>query len=642
MMSTSYLTNAHDFHIQNLTINHQTAVASKAFDLLHDNIAADAVHNSDERCDAPQCHPETRTAVQQDIRGWITHDDDTEGPKILWLSGPAGSGKTAIAGSIAETCDDEGILAGSFFFSSFAGSESRRTKRCLIATLAYCFLQHDALQPLRSVILSAIERDPSIFCKSIIGQCKTLLFKPLQVAARQLALSSLPKVIIVDGLDEVEDLSSRQLEPHEARLANEAEQREILSVLLMAAHNPHFPFRILIVSRPEPVIRDFFSNTACKVTREIFLDSKYKPDSDIDLYLRAKFSDIRRRYRLSPSWPGEDVFKTLQLDSSGQFIYAATVIRFLETAKGHPQTRLDNLLTKDWGGLSVNPNVLSHLDALYMHILNSSPEPELSVRWLGAIANLRGHPALFLRQLLQDYEGQAEYLLENLASLVHLPPLEDDCSPFYFHHKSLLDFLGDRERCGFELNTAFDEGSNAFWRKKFAYVLKARSLTHPLNDSDWQTFLRHFIINDILYPYHDLRRGVCESVALELEEDLVSCDVLWKRMGYLIGKDTPQGLDVYFKPAIPPSCSSAGPVCLSRTEPVTLESYDDEYESMHRLAESMYDLLPANWRDRYREEVGDRKLGHPDYMAYTVLRSEIREVCQKLGVDIEDVDPYRA
>ncbi|KAJ3536258.1 hypothetical protein NMY22_g6111 [Coprinellus aureogranulatus] len=725
-MSTSYFSNSRDFQIQSLTIHNQVAIASDAFKHLHDSIAEDALHNSDERCDAPKCHPETRKAVQQDIRSWIGHGDDDEEPKkILWLSGPAGSGKTAIAGSIAEACDDEGILAGSFFFSSFAGSDNRRTKRCLIATLAYCFLQHDTLQPLRATILSAMERDPSIFRKSIIGQCKTLLLKPFQVASGRLDMPSLPKVIIIDGLDEVEAPGSIQLEAQEARRANEKEQLNILATLLQAVQDPHFPFRIVIVSRQEPAIRDFFSNTANQVTREVFLDSKYDPDSDIDLFLRAKFADIRRRYRLSPSWPGEWVFSVLRRKSSGQFIYANTVVRFLETAKGHPQARLDNLLGSKWGVLSVNAKVLSPLDALYTHILNSSPEPELSVRWLGAIYGLGDRPALFVRQLLQEYEGQAEYLLEWLASLVHIPPLEDDRSPFSFHHKSLLDYLGNEERCGYEFNASFHERSTAFWRSSFAHVLKAKSPIHCLGDSDWQTFLPHFlevlrflafdvsfyealpscdalwwvravdatfcddpqsalqVMAGLFYGIHvqcnespsgerglsscwHARSAACQGTqpcSLPIgafdrcrpscrhwrSKILGGCKALgWKvpnaiaflrqRMSDTLSQNV-HNPSRYFEPPSPISRSPARPVIPLRTEPVSSEPYDDEHESVHRLAESMFDLLPVDWEERYRAEVGDRELDHPDYMAYTVLRLEISEVCWALGVDIEDVDP---
>ncbi|KAJ3536254.1 hypothetical protein NMY22_g6109 [Coprinellus aureogranulatus] len=732
VMSTSYLTNAHDFQIHNLTINHQMAVASKAYDHLHDNIAADALHNSDKRCDAPKCHPETRKAVQQDIRGWIGHGDDDEEPqKILWLSGPAGSGKTAIAGSIAEACDDEGILAGTFFFSSFAGSESRQTKRCLIATLAYCFLQHDSLQPLRAPILSAIERDPSIFCKSLSAQCKTLLMKPFQVTSHLLGLSFLPKVIIIDALDEVEAPGSRQLEAQEARRANEKEQVEILSVLLQAARNPHFPFRIVIVSRPEPVIRDFFADPVNHVAKDLFLDDKYDPDSDIELFLRAQFNDIRRRYRLSISWPGEEVFKALRDESSGQFIYATTVVRFLETAKGHPQARLDNLITTDWGSLAVNAKALSPLDALYTHILNSGPEPESSVRWLGAIHDLHGRPALFVRQLLQEYEGQAEYHLENLASLIHIPTPEAIHSPFEFHHKSLLDFLKNEERCGHDLNASFLEGSDTFIHMSLVRVLRDKSPAHPLNDSDWKAFLEDFLL--FLLPIY-MRPSLPRPLDGEFEEALFRCDALWwvravdatlcdhpwsashvmaifffgvhaqcnelpsgershsscwharsapcqgtqpcslptgtfdrcrpackhwrskilggcKALGWRVpnaiaflrermSETISQGalrLSNYFKCPDPTSRSPARPACPPRTEPVSLESYYDDYESMCRLGESMYDLLPADWEKRYREGL---KTGDGDITEYNALRSEISQVCRVLGVNLRDVDPF--
>lgn len=441
---------------------------------LQDNIAVEAMHDSDERSNAPRCHPETRQAVQGGIHSWITDgDDDTEPKKILLLTGPAGSGKTAIAGSIAESCDDEGILAGSFFFSSFAGSETRRLKRYLITTLVYCLLQHDGLQQLRGYILSAIERDPSIFRKSLSAQCKALILKPLRDAGRWLIRSSLPKVIVIDGLDEVEAVNSRQLEAREARLANEAEQVEILSCLLMAVENPHFPFRILIVSRPEPVIRNFFSNQAYHITREVFLDDKYDGGSDIALFLKAKFTEIRRRYKLALSWPGDRAIQMLQWKASGQFIYAATVIRFLQTSGMHPQARLDCVLGPNPYRVTSDAAVLSPLDALYTQILKTSPNPPLATHWIGAIYCLGSRePALFVRQLLQDYQGQAEYLLETLASLVFIPAVEDERSPFVLYHKSLIDYLHDSKRCVPELCGALQHGYHAFLNSRCAHILR--------------------------------------------------------------------------------------------------------------------------------------------------------------------------
>ncbi|TEB31363.1 hypothetical protein FA13DRAFT_1663661 [Coprinellus micaceus] len=427
-MSTSYFPNSRNVHMGDLTVNHYEARSlgsDRAFKDLQDKMASEAIHNSDERCDAPKCHPETRQAVQEEILSWITHGDgDTEPKKILWVTGPAGTGKTAIAGSVAEICEDLGILAGSFFLS-FSGSEKRKSKRFLLGTLAYGLLQHDGLQPLRGPILSAIERDPAIFRKRLRDQSKVLLLKPFYDASIHLDSSSSPQVIIIDGLDEVEAANSRKLGQHEARLANEADQIEILSVFLQAALDVNFPFRILVVSRPERVIRDFFLNTANHVSRELFLDAKYDPDADITLFLNAKFAEIRRRYGLPLSWPSQADIKRLVGAASGQFVYVATVVRFLQDSKlPDPQDRLRTVLSLHFEEAGSNP--LAPLDALYNRILMSSPDPLLAIRWLGVISHwLDSSPALFARQLLQDFDGQADHLLEHLASLIDIPPTRE-------------------------------------------------------------------------------------------------------------------------------------------------------------------------------------------------------------------------
>ncbi|TEB33924.1 hypothetical protein FA13DRAFT_1773002 [Coprinellus micaceus] len=531
-MSTSYFSHARDFQIQtlnittgNITFDAQMAASSKALDHLHSNIAAEAIHNSDERCDAPKCHPETRIAVQEDILSWITSGDDDEEPKrIMWLSGPAGAGKTAIAGSVAETCEDMGLLAGSFFFSSFSGSEARHSKRCLITTLVYCMLQHDALQALRGPILTTIERDPSIFRKRLRDQCKALLLKPFHDVGADLDWSSLPKVIIIDGLDEVEATKTREVRD-EARLKNEADQVEILSALLQAAHDPKFPFRILVVSRPEPVIQDFFSNKANHLTKELFLDNKYDPDSDIALLLEAKFAEIRRRYRLPLSWPGQKALDELRKRASGQFIYATTIVRYFHGLKAHPQASLDRILK-----LHSPDNALSELDTLYSHILDSSPDPHLSITWLGVITYLsqirsgERYTASFIRQLLQEYQGQTEYMFENLTSLVLVPPPDDNGSLVVMYHKSLQDFLENPERCSYNAHKAFahDYSVGDFLARRCGVILRRKSTLVPIphSASEWKTFVRLFI------PAlcHSLETSQAHSL---IGNDLEGCDVLW-------------------------------------------------------------------------------------------------------------------
>ena len=283
------------------------------------------------------------------------------------------------------------------------------------------------------------------------------MLKPLRSLQRAGGLPTSPKVIIIDGWDEVEAVDSRNLAPHEARGKDEADQVEILSIVLQMVKDAPFPFRILIASRPERAIQDFFSNNASDIMTGLFLDDKYDPDADIALFLKAKFAEIRRRYRLLPSWPTEVDIEVL-LDRS--FIYPATVIRFLRNGKEPVHVLLERVLQLR----SASPGSPHHaLDFLYTHILTSNPDPPLAAQWIWAINDaLATMPALFTRQVLEQFPGQAEYLLANLVSLVHVPPYEDRESPYKLYHKSLVDFLRDSRRCGAELHSAFTRGPDFF------------------------------------------------------------------------------------------------------------------------------------------------------------------------------------
>jgi len=142
---------------------YETQGCMKSVEILHRETATAAFHNSDERFDPPKCHPNTRLAVLAKIMRWIKREEDLD-TFIMWMYGPAGAGKSAIAQTIAEMCDEEILLLASFFFSR--NDPSRSTVKPPIATIAYQITLN--LPDARDAILGAIERDPLIFSKSLV------------------------------------------------------------------------------------------------------------------------------------------------------------------------------------------------------------------------------------------------------------------------------------------------------------------------------------------------------------------------------------------------------------------------------------------------------------------------------------------
>ncbi|TEB27806.1 hypothetical protein FA13DRAFT_1691228 [Coprinellus micaceus] len=377
---------------------------------------------------------------------WIDHGERDDTPKrILWLSGPAGSGKTAIAGTIADECYKKGMLAASFFFSAFAGTKNRRWKKLFIPTLVYGLLQYDSIIGYKDEVLTVIERDPMVFEKHLDQQLEKLILEPLRKALGRSDFREWPKIILVDGLDECQGNGEPDVGPGIGDpTAGSNAQKEILSALSRACADPAFPFSIIIASRPEPVIRHFFFASPCPALT-IFLDNKYNPDADIRLFLQAMFSDLRRRFNLPLTWAAKDVVDLLVAEASGQFIYAATVVRFLDNPRlGPPAQQLIRVL--EWRRLD-DSEVFAPLDLLYHRILRTSPTPLLAVKWIHFINNHRHvwSESLHLKYMLESSPGETEHVLGTLTSLVQLVN-EDGETHFYFYHKSLFDFLEDPQR----------------------------------------------------------------------------------------------------------------------------------------------------------------------------------------------------
>ena len=409
-------------------------------ELLQQHIAPGAFHNSDERYDPPKCHPHTRRAVLKKIMDWAK--DVNKVALILWLYGPAGAGKSAIAQTIAELLEEAGLLAAAFFFSRNAAG--RDDKSPLVATLVYQLAI--SIPEICAPVQGALEQDPALFSRSIDAQIQALIVKPLNAVATDEILGptllSRPRLIILDGLDECRTTSV---------------QTQILSALSAAVRHLHIPLCFLIASRPEHDIRQAFNNQngLGSLSFSIALDDTYRPDDDIRVFFQSTFDGIKgnhlSRAHFPASWPSSEDVGQLVMKSSGQFIFASTVAKYVNSRRHWPPDRLKIILGQSAPG---QETPFAELDSLYHLILSSVTDTEklqdflmfLVFRPFSQGGMWSKTTTTLIEKFLLYRPGEIDMILTDLHSIVYVPPPADALGELRFFHASLPDFLLDRSR----------------------------------------------------------------------------------------------------------------------------------------------------------------------------------------------------
>ena len=360
----------------------------------------------------------------------------------MWIYGPAGSGKSAIAQTIAELYFKWKKLAATFFFSRNA--VTRNNEFMLIATLVYQLV--NSFPEMRDHVERRIERDPIILDLSLEAQVEALLIQPLDRVLREKARRegdedsiylSHPRLVILDGLDECGDGNT---------------QKYILEVLSRAVIQMSFPLIFLTTSRPEPAIRNSFNKVSMSsITTRLPLDNTYEPDADIKVVIESKCKEIREthpaRASLPSTWPSDHEIEQLVTKSSGQFIYTSTVLKFIESPKHRPQDRLNIIL-----GISVSENEapFAELDALYRQLFSTVIDVD-KLRDVFSVILLATHvpkTQAGIEEFLSYSPGTVDILFSDLSSIIALPLPEeaDGKHEIQILHASLTDFLYDRSR----------------------------------------------------------------------------------------------------------------------------------------------------------------------------------------------------
>ncbi|KAK7036658.1 hypothetical protein VNI00_011591 [Paramarasmius palmivorus] len=351
-------------------------------------------------------------------------------------------------------------LIGTFFFSR--DDSTRNNLDRFVATIVYqCCIGEPFKDTVRPLIIEIIRANPNIFRTTSETQFRKLILEPLSSLTSD-QRQGLPNLIVIDGLDECIDPSS---------------QWRLLGIIDLAitfvAPNP-FPFIFLLCSRPEPQISHYISTAnfrlclerieiAGAIAQSSGSLSKSKPD--ILKYFSEKFTELREKYRNvlskeSEMWPSEDEMRDLILRARGRFIFATTVIKFIDSPDERPQDRLKAVLSTDPGEIQSLP--FPALDLLYRQILATcgswddvSPILRLLASPLPVIEDAGSddipssdfwHTPTIITGLLQLKQGEVETLLSKLHPVIHVPT--DRMRPISIHHATFTEFLLDDLRSG--------------------------------------------------------------------------------------------------------------------------------------------------------------------------------------------------
>ena len=150
---------------------------------------------------------------------------------------------------------------------------------------------------------------------------------------------------------------------------------------------------------------------------------------------------------LPPVWPTEADINHLIHKSSGQFIYAATVVKFTSTPRRMPAKQLNI-------ALGITPaekdTPVAELDALYHHIFSLVEDLPKVFDVLGCLFFLNPYPrrksAYLLENILSYNSGELQLILIDLYSVIEVPDVGAQSEELRIFHASLQDFLMDPTR----------------------------------------------------------------------------------------------------------------------------------------------------------------------------------------------------
>ena len=379
------------------------------------------------------CLEGTRVKILNEITDWINNVDDNA-PRLFCLHGTAGSGKSAIAHTIAHRFETLGRLGSFFCFDRNRAAERRHEK--IFATIAQDLADCDP--QLRKALAAAVRHKTSLRnTPDVLRQWQELIVQPAKAMSDAMAG---PIIIVIDALDESGNTDSRR---HILRILAGRHSKAEGSIMNLPPH-----FRILLTSRPLLDVIDAFKGAIH--VRQKSMES-IPSTEDVQCYVTDQLSEAQLGPALS-------TFSTsLARESDGLFEWARLACAYVKGENGagaglNAEGRFKTIMARSKG--------VPLLDGMYRLTLGTmfpkeEPERRRCIdRFKSVMAQILGTmeplPLASLGAMRHHFVVDSDIDLHSIVVPMGalLSGAADSSIPIRALHASFPDFLIDRDRSG--------------------------------------------------------------------------------------------------------------------------------------------------------------------------------------------------
>ncbi|KAF5336450.1 hypothetical protein D9611_006661 [Ephemerocybe angulata] len=358
------------------------------------------------------CTPGTRISLLCTLLIWAM---DRDSAHLFWLSGPAGTGKTALSKTFCAQLAQRGTYGASFMCT--VQEKDLQDVYLIIPTVAKILAEErpDFGKALEQVLLNDRScRSPKTM--SLNDQYSKLILEP---AAKVFTADDL-LVICIDALDECKDKDA------------------ISQLVTTLSRKPTVPLKFFLTSRPEISLRTSLQSSGKQL--RLFDIEEHVVKADVMLFLTEQFRAVPAIYEPhKDTWPPPEIEQIA--DFSGKlFIVAFTAFKYITAPNGVSIERFKEFNRQSDG--------IEAIDSLYSDIMEEafkglkSREQELVHSCLSLLVSAQRplSPHDYGKLLDKDIHLIRE-AFKALHSVVQVPEERVDDGAISIYHASFVDYV---------------------------------------------------------------------------------------------------------------------------------------------------------------------------------------------------------